>query len=265
MKRKSFKSVLIIALVIMMSLGMAVTSYADDREQVIKDFVKENVRKDGNRLVYSNNTLKDNLKDRADDKHTVAVVLDDGETVLFYDPGKADVIYDQAKKFAENKRVGEKVGDITSNMNLEADTSAAAMMLSGFKPILELGIGIIVVLITFGMTVFSSFDICYIAFPVFRNKMEDARQSGNSALTKKTSSGETSLRWVTDDAQYAVQQGTIESGKSPWTFYFKKRIASYIFLGITVFILLTGNISVLTDIAINVVSGVVNIISTLAS
>lgn len=257
----------IITLILMISTAIPAFATDDlDKTQAVESFIKQTCTiTSDDKIRYTNGTVKAYVKEEADGLYTQSVVLEDGTTVVYYNPSSVDILYRQANKFLENEKVGEKVNDITNNMQVEANTEAAAIMLSGFKPILELAIGVIVVLITFGMTLFSSLDICYIAFPVFRNKMEDSKQSGNSITTKKSSNGDVSLRWITDDAQYAVTQGTIDSGKSPWTLYFKKRVASYIFLGIILFILLTGNISIITDLAINVVAGIIDIISGLAS
>lgn len=163
-----------------------------------------------------------------------------------------------------NNKTVDDVSNVTDGLNISADTQGAAAMMQGFAPIISLVLGIIVTLITIGMTVFSSFDIAYIAFPVFRNKCEDAKTQGSGAMVKKGANGESSLRFVTDDAQYAVSQGTIESGKSPWAIYFRKRVMSYILLAIILFILLTGNISLITNIALKIVSGIMNVLGGLA-
>ena len=119
-------------------------------------------------------------------------------------------------------------------------------------------------IITVGMTLFSAVDIAYIAFPVFRNMCEDKKMTGGPG-TKKAANGETKLLWVTDDAEYAVKQGSIESGQSPWSIYFKRRIVSYIMLAITLFILMTGNITLITNIAINIVAGIMDVLGGLAA
>lgn len=231
-------------------------------EQLIKDTV---IVKDTGKLNYTNGTVKAYISLKGTAEYNTAVTLLDAKTVVYYKSSATDMLYAQYEKIEANGQVGEKLNDITDNITLEANTGAAATMLSGFQGIIELLVGVVVVLIAFGMTVFTSLDIVYIAFPVFRNKCEDAKQSGNQMMTKKSANGDVSLRWITDDAQYAITQGTIDSGKSPWTLYFKKRVLSYIFLGIILFILLTGNISIITNIAINVVSGVMDILSELAS
>ena len=168
----------------------------------------------------------------------------------------------EQKKETDND-VSGKVTDLQSGLGIEADTSTATEMMKGFIPVINIVIGALVILISIGMTIFSAFDLCYIAFPVFRNKCEDAKQSGHGLMTKKNkSTGETSLRFVSDDAQYAVVAAdTTESGKNPFIIYFGKRVISYIVLAILLFILFTGNITVFTNMAISLVQGILDLIS----
>ena len=168
------------------------------------------------------------------------------------------------QKSVNNTATVDDVSTITDGLNIGADTAGATALLSGFAPIISLVVGVIVVLVTMGMTLFTAFDIAYIAFPVFRNKCEEQKMNGTGYNVKKDSNGNVSLRFVTDDAQYAVSEGTIENGKSPWGIYFRKRIMSYVLLAIVLFILLTGNISLITNIALNIVSGIMNVLSGLA-
>lgn len=160
-------------------------------------------------------------------------------------------------------KVADDVNDITGGLNIEADTGTASRTLTGFTGVFNTLLGIIVVLITIGMALFSAFDLCYIAFPVFRNKCEEAKQSGQGimASNKKGANGETKIRFVSDDAQYAVTAAdTVQSGKNPFVIYFGKRLISYIALAILVFILLTGNIDIFTRLALKLVSGVLDVI-----
>lgn len=186
--------------------------------------------------------------------------------IIYLKEGKT--LNDLSKKITQsqnNSKTVDGVTDITDGLNIVADTGGAAAMMQGFSPIISLVLGIIVTLITMGMTLFSAFDIAYIAFPVFREKCEQAKvDGGRSVHTKQSANGDTKLRFVTDDAQYAVRQGTIENGVSPWGIYFKKRVMSYILLAIILFILLTGNISLITNIAIKIVSGIMNVLGGLA-
>lgn len=165
-----------------------------------------------------------------------------------------------------NTSATDKTLEITGGLSVNADTGNAVETLSGLTDIINIILGLMVVAVTLGMAVFTSFDVAYIAFPVFRNKCEDAKATGGSnAMVKTTSNGEAKLRWVTDEAQYAVQQSGVENGgRSAWGIYLKKRIVAYIFLAIILTMFMTGNINILTNIALNAVEGVMNVLSELA-
>ena len=193
------------------------------------------------------------------------ITLGSSQGVLYIARGKTEEgLIEAVQKSVNNAATVDDVSTITDGLNIGADTAGATALLSGFAPIISLVVGVIVVLVTMGMTLFTAFDIAYIAFPVFRNKCEEQKMNGTGYNVKKDSNGNVSLRFVTDDAQYAVSEGTIENGKSPWGIYFRKRIMSYVLLAIVLFILLTGNISLITNIALNIVSGIMNVLSGLA-
>lgn len=193
------------------------------------------------------------------------IALGSSQGVLYIVRGKTEEgLIEAVQKSVNNAATVDDVSTITDGLNIGADTAGATALLSGFAPIISLVVGVIVVLVTMGMTLFTAFDIAYIAFPVFRNKCEEQKMNGTGYNVKKDSNGNVSLRFVTDDAQYAVSEGTIENGKSPWGIYFRKRIMSYVLLAIVLFILLTGNISLITNIALNIVSGIMNVLSGLA-
>jgi len=264
------KSVILISILLLfMALNITSVAFADvDKQATVDSYIQTNCAVANGEVKCPNNIKPYIITKQPDaniDQYTAVNINTNNLTVsVYYAKSNLDALYSVVSKQLESQKVTQKIGDITNNLSIQADTASASTMLSGLKPIIELVIGIIVVFIAFGMTIFSSFDIAYIAFPVFRNKMEDAVQSSNSFMTKKTSNGNTTLRWITDDAQYAVTQGSLESGKNPWALYFQKRILSYVFLGITLFILLTGNITIITDIAVKVVSGIMNVLADLA-
>ena len=269
--RAKFKRISIMVMSLIMVFSFAIPVFAapsttnDSKAKAIAIIQQSCTVDSSGNIKYTNGVVSTYVREKADATYTEPVTLSDGVTKVYMNKAGIEQLAKQADKIEANNKVGEKVNDITNNLTVTADTQSASIMLSGFVPVVELIVGIIVVFIAFGMTLSSALDICYIAFPVFRNKCEDAKQSGNAVMTKKSANGEVSLRWITDDAQYAVTQGTIDSGKSPWKLYFGKRVASYIFLGIIIFILLTGNITILTDIALKLVSGIMGILSGLAS
>lgn len=164
------------------------------------------------------------------------------------------------KTQADGAKAKSGVADIGNQLNLTPDIEGASQTLDGVKDIAGTVIGILVIAVTIGMTLFTALDLCYITMPVFRNKCDDMKQSGQGAMVKTDNrSGETKLRWVTDEAQYAVQTAVSSgTGKSPIMIYLGKRIGAFIAIGIVLFILFTGNISILINIVLNLIGGLMN-------
>lgn len=158
----------------------------------------------------------------------------------------------------------EKTTELTNNINVNADTSGATQALSGLVPYINIFLGIIVTLITIGLAVFTAFDVCYIVFPVFRNKCEKQKMSGQGAMVTQSANGGTKLRWVSEEAQYAANHASLEQGSNPLMNYLKNRVVAYVFVAIILFILLTGNISIITNLALKAVSGIMDVLDSLS-
>ena len=279
--KKGLASLMIVlmAFIIMLSSSFSVAFAADPSGEnpagsttSLEDYVQQNITINDYGFAFKKSwmnkyfTMDQNQASTSNPEQIVVNGADGSSYTLYFINGKTrEQAEEEMATVLKNEDTVDDVSDITDGMKIGADTAGATALLSGFAPIISLVIGVIVVLVTMGMTLFTAFDIAYIAFPVFRNKCEEQKMmGGNNIMTKKGANGESSLRFVTDDAQYAVSQGTIESGKSPWGIYFRKRIMSYILLAIILFILLTGNISLITNIALNVVSGIMNVLGGLA-
>lgn len=160
----------------------------------------------------------------------------------------------------------QQSSNMTSNLNTDviggfavpADTGTANKLLSGLMAPLSAFLGILVVLITLGMTIFTTCDLSYIAFPVLRDKCDEKKATGGLG-TKTGKDGNTKLIFISDDAQHAVVAAdTVQSGKSPFIIYLKTRMLSYILLSIVIFILLTGNISIFATLALKLVQGLLD-------
>lgn len=273
MRTTKFIRIFTVMLVLIAMIStMSITAFADDTVTIDSDWLEKNITAANDSGVTGTQTWMRGMftTDPTKSDSTAPIGTVNGRA-LYLTKGNTEA--DLAKKIEQSKNASktqEKVSDITDGLNIEADTYAATALLGGFTPILELVLGVLVTLITLGMTLYSTFDIAFLAFPVFRNKCNDAKATGGAggglsgAMVKKGSNGEASLRFVTDDAQYAVQQGSVESGRSPWGIYFKRRVMSYILLAICLFILLTGNISLITNIALKIVSGIMNVLTGLS-
>lgn len=254
----------VIILTFVLLLSNVVIAYAS-KEDVINDFIRDNIVITENGLKYKDSTIKSAVRETPDTEYNRAVVLSDGKTVVYYSANSIDTLYEKAERYNTSKEVGDKLSDITEGLSISADTKGASTMLVGFKPIIELILGVILVVIIFLMAIYTTFDIFYIAFPLFRNKTEQLKYSQNPMIAGKTSTGEAKVRWVTDDAIFAIQKATVESGKNPWGVYLGKRLVSYVLLSVAIYILLSNNITLIVDIALNLVQGIMDILSGLAN
>ena len=256
--------VTLLLMISMTSVAFAANPVASSLSSEQVEWLRNNVTVENGNIVVPDASVKGRLSLSVPTVDYCTTTLSDGTPIYWV--GTNDVSLGASiTRVINNAKSAGKMQDLTHTLDINADTEGAGVMLAGLAPIINLFLGIIATFIMFGMAISSSLDICYIAFPVFRNKCEDMKATGNSIMTKKSANGDTSLRWVTDDAQYAVNSTVTEgNGKSPWTAYFKKRVAAYIFLTIIMFILLTGNITLITDIALKVISGIMKVLQSLA-
>lgn len=149
---------------------------------------------------------------------------------------------------------------------IEADVSNARTTLGGVASLIKLFSGIIVYFAILGMTLFTGFDLLYITMPAFREILGEEVAKGNKVVAKQGKDGEMKMRWVTDEAVFCVQNAaTLESGKSPLATYLGKRAFSFVAVMIIIFILLTGNINLIADVALNFISGIINVLVELGS
>lgn len=260
---KRIRTLLVTLIMSVGILGSSLCVYAEVSSDTM-DFIKENVTVDEyNNVVIKDRGLEKYITTNPDLGTTPIVGLETNLYVM--DDLDAD-LEDYVNKRIEASHVDEKINNLTGDLKIGADTETASQIIKGLLPVVSTALGFVVIFITTGMTIFSAFDLCYIAFPVFRNKCEDAKaevgMSGGkgNALAKSNGSG-TKLRFVSDDAVYAVSSTeTAQTGKNPFLVYFGKRLISYVVLAVLLFILMTDNITVFTDIAIKAVSGILEVI-----
>lgn len=268
--RKIFMFVLSVVMIATLSV---VPAFADsDLTNDDKAFIEQHVHLSGDRVVgnsgYDSLTryLTTDASEALGGSDATELFNINGTSVYIHSSTNESRLHSWVTRYNNDIRTARDVADdtISDLFDVGGDTDRAAEMLSGFMPYVRLLIGFMIIAITMLMTIYTSFDIAYIAFPLFRNKCEEAKASGNPAMTKgsTTPGGENKLRFVTDDAVNAIKE-TNENGRSPWGIYFKKRLVSYILLAIVLFVLLTGNISLITSVAINMVTGIMGVLQTL--
>lgn len=183
---------------------------------------------------------------------------------------------DKAAADAEKKTTTDVKNQISGDASVinstfgKANLEAAGTALSGFSGWIQLMTGILATLAIIGTTLFTAVDICYLAFPVMQGKMNEAGNSGG-AMSGTTRNGEAKFKLVTDDAVEAYQEAHGGGGANgqggggnQWVIYLKKRAFAFIFLAIIIFILLTGKISFIIEIALKAVDGIIQQLGNMA-
>ena len=162
---------------------------------------------------------------------------------------------DRKVKYAQNnKDTMRAFNDATNDQTIHADTKGSYEIIEGFIGILSIIFGLIVIAISVGITVSTAIDISFIALPVFRSEI-------SSWKIFQTTDGSNKIRIVSDDAQYAViASETSKLEKNPLIIYFKNRLFTYMVLAVLLFILLTGKITLLAQLALKLVAGILDII-----
>lgn len=165
-------------------------------------------------------------------------------------------VHNDADSAALGKISAHATQGLLNQANVKPDTGTAMGLLSGIMPGLNIVLGLMVVAISIGMTVFSALDIIYLAFPAFKLMVDNSIEQGGKG-TRTTKDGTVTSRWVTQDAILAAEDAENTHG-TPWGPYFKRRVLAYVFLAIILFILLTGNIFKITTLVTNALQGLFN-------
>ena len=189
-----------------------------------------------------------NSSDQIDLKNKANAKLQDAKAKTLEDVGKTKSV-DEVKNDINNM--------LKEDFNVSADVTKASEALDGFKDTVGILVGVLAYIVIIGMGLITALDVCYIVIPVFRSFYIDSAESGNRITGKTGKNGEAKLRWVSDDAVYAVKVATVEEGKSPIKVYLFKRIGAYIIVAIVLFMLLTGNMQIFVNIALDFVSGII--------
>lgn len=276
-KNRMVTRIVTIVLALLMVIGLTIPAFAASEGEVVAAYNALS-EEDKKKVEYSNGELKigddsvavyANKSDaEADGATTVPVTL--GNSTYYF----TEEALNECKTSLENLKsttdtkdkdqsVEKAAGDVKkiSEAGIRANLDAAQDTLSGFSEILGVLLGILAYLIMMMLTVFTTIDIAYITIPPFRSLCDDtgAKSGGSGAMgSTNKSTGEAKFRWVTDEAMYSVQTATVESGKSAVVTYLGKRIFAIILVGIAIYLLLTGNIGLIMNLSLKMVSGIIN-------
>lgn len=268
-RSRAIKIIFLSYIMLMTMLVGTVLAEGEDYSDV-ESYIVDKAEVDENGDIQYSSTVNDILNmypydEMAEGNKTLTVSVDDKTEILQLSPEAYEKLQGMADRSQDTARVQSKLNDMNTDFDISADMETAGDSLSGLRQPVSWAVGIIVYLVVLGMVLYTALDICYISMPAFRNKADEAVQRGGNMVSRvDNKTGEASHRWITQDAQYAVQQATLDSGKSPYGIYLGKRIWSYIMLAVVIYILLTGNLSLIINIVIKIISGLMGVLSGLA-
>lgn len=164
----------------------------------------------------------------------------------------------EKKDEEKSKKNREAVGRLVSDFNVTADTDKASETIGdGLLDFINVIVGLIAYISILGITLFTAVDLCYITMPIFRDRADAVAKNGSRIVKSKSKvTGEDKIRFVTDDAVYAVTKASMGGGNAIGIYLWKRSLA-FILLAIVMYMLLTGNIYLITDVAFNFVSGII--------
>lgn len=254
-RRKLFARITLLVMALTMVLSMSLTAYAGILVgQDLENYAKQNGYDSWADMETAVKGDMKTSKGESDttklDPDTDYIGITDGTTVYYYKKG-------DVSSTATNVKVAE------IDVNVAADVGAANELVSGFEPVIQLVIGILAWAIVIGLPLITALDVAYITIPFFREKTEDMKAKGGPMVTQGKN-GESKVRWISDEAQHAVATLDLENGRSPLKTYLMSRIGAFIMVAIILYLLIGGQITVVTQLAVRLVSGIMNILSGLA-
>lgn len=171
---------------------------------------------------------------------------------------------DSANVMAEDKPAVSDVATQIDNINMPgANIADAQVALSGFQDMLALLMGIGATIAVLGLGLFTTVDVCYLSIPVLHTQMDNVGSSGGK-MSAQSKEGGTKFALVTDDAVYSYNKAQ-EDGKQPWGIYLKRRIVTFIMMAIIIYILMTGKVDIIIDLALKMTGGIIDQLTQLAT
>lgn len=159
------------------------------------------------------------------------------------------------------KDINKQIDQIADLTNITADTNAGAGLMSPeLQSLISTLLGAIVIVVLMAVGFFTGLDIMFLEIPLFHSKLE------NNAMSKGTTgkNGEPKPRCVSDDAIDAYKEAA-EIGKNVLIVYLKKRIVAIVAVSIVIFMLLSGNLTGIVKIVLNIISKALEFINGLGA
>jgi len=164
-------------------------------------------------------------------------------------------------KVGDHVDTQESIDKINQAVNLSADLNKANGLLSdSLKSLIVTIISALTWLILSAVGLFTAVDVFYLVVPALHTALEE----GAEARGRTDKNGNPKPRFVSTDATRAYSEAN-ETGKNVITIYLKKRIVAYIAVAVVVYMLLSGNLSAIIKLVLNLISGGLNTVDELSN
>lgn len=150
-----------------------------------------------------------------------------------------------------SQQAADAIQNIKDLTNVHADLGAAQQTLEPIIEMVNTAIGILATAILILVGLFTAVDILYLEVPAFHNSLD--QKAMEKGQTNK--SGGVKAKIVSEDASQAYQEAQ-ENGKNPMIVYLKKRIVAYVAVAIVLYMLLSGNLSLIVEVVLKMLNGV---------
>ena len=207
---------------------------------------------------------KNITKGQGDGVHVPYVYKNEHGQVVF---GYATVAgADNINKIAskgQSEYVQGEIGDLVAQIDIQPDMQSAAEIMESFREPISTFLGVLCFVIVFGLAVFTSLDICYITIPAFQGWSNMQAENGKKGMSRTSGNGDVRPSFVTHAALEAVKAENMADGEggNALSVYFKSRMAVYILVAICIWMLLGNNITLITDIVLKLLSGIMGLVS----
>lgn len=145
----------------------------------------------------------------------------------------------------------DAINQIKQNMNIHADLNAAAGTLEPLVEVVNTIVGALATAILILVGLFTAIDVLYLEVPAFHNTMD---QKGMEKGTTNKSGG-VKHKLISEDASQAYEEAS-KDGKNPLIIYLKKRIVAYVAVAIVLYMLLSGNLSLIVEVVLKMLNGI---------
>jgi hypothetical protein len=148
-----------------------------------------------------------------------------------------------------------EAGDI----GLTVDILGAFALFSGIQDPLAILLGILALAIMHVLPLSAALDTLYLISPEFSSKVEEKKEGGGG-MTREGKNGKTYMRWISREAQDALEK-SYETGQPPYKQFLVFLVIKYVMAAVLMGFVFTGNYMDLLFGAMSLIEGLTSMFS----